>query len=93
MQQRVRRLILALLVVAQIVGLVAFPVPVRSLNLSPLVKAALPRDLVNHWASDTFAYWMDQGVLAGYADGTARPDDLLSVYERLGPWWCGRDDA
>jgi len=51
----------------------------------PTVGAAfaLPRDLVDHWASDNFAYWMNEGVLAGFEDGTARPDANLLRCEMI----------
>jgi len=41
----------------------------------------LPVDIQNHWAKDSLKPWIDNGIIKGYADGTIKPNSLITRSE------------
>lgn len=44
-------------------------------------EAATPKDISGHWAHTTIQDWINKGFIAGYPDGTFRPDNDISRAE------------
>lgn len=45
------------------------------------LKASAATDISNHWAEETIAQWVKEGMIEGYEDGTFRPDHSISRAE------------
>jgi len=43
--------------------------------------AVVLKDIGGHWAEDTIAKWVEQGLISGYTDGTFRPDNSITRAE------------
>ncbi|WP_284643531.1 S-layer homology domain-containing protein [Paenibacillus silviterrae] len=45
------------------------------------LKTSAATDISNHWAEETIAQWVKEGMIEGYEDGTFRPDHSISRAE------------
>ena len=52
-----------------------------ALTATLATSALAAEDLNGHWAEDAMNTWMDQGIILGYGDGTARPDNSITRAE------------
>ena len=50
-------------------------------SLVPTALAADRNEIEDHWASESLTYFVDQGWLEGYPDGTYRPDTQITRAE------------
>lgn len=56
-------------------------VVVLSLSIPVFAEKSTLTDISNHWGKEYIEYLVDKGAIAGYPDGTFRPDDLISNAE------------
>lgn len=52
-----------------------------SLAVSATALAAIPSDIGGHWAQGTIIQWTTNGYIAGYPDGTFKPDNSITRAE------------
>ena len=52
-----------------------------SLAVSATALAAIPSDIGGHWAQGTIIQWTSNGYIAGYPDGTFKPDNSITRAE------------
>ena len=52
-----------------------------SLAISATALAAIPSDIGGHWAQGTIIQWTTNGYIAGYPDGTFKPDNSITRAE------------
>lgn len=52
-----------------------------SLAISATALAAIPSDIGGHWAQGTIIQWTSNGYIAGYPDGTFKPDNSITRAE------------
>lgn len=50
-------------------------------GIGALAAGAASADTAGHWAGETMAEWQSLGLIAGFQDGTLRPDQVISRIE------------